>query len=99
MAARDVKERAVSGEIESDGAISPFMLEPQHGTSSEEEDDSETMESEADGTIRSRPGNATGETTLIASYASGGNPTYLLPRVRRDRLCRDCRLKNNNILM
>ena len=79
MAAIDVKERAVSGEIESDGAISPFMLEPQHGTSSEEEDDSETMESEADGTIRSRPGNATGETTLIASYANG-NPKYLLPR-------------------
>ena len=34
-------------EIESDGGMRPFMLEPQHGTSSEA-DDSETVESDAD---------------------------------------------------
>ena len=47
-------ESSLGLEIESDGTIRPLMLEPQHGTSSEEEDDSETVESDADGTIRSR---------------------------------------------
>lgn len=91
MAGRDVK----AGEIESDEAISPFMLAPQHGTSSDEEDDSETMESEADGTIRSRPGNATGETTLIASYDNGNRKYCCLEMdVRRvDLKCGDCTLK------
>lgn len=45
-------------EIDSDGAVHSFMLEPQHGTSTEEEDDSETMESDPDRTIRSRLGNS-----------------------------------------
>lgn len=50
-------------EIDSDGAIRPFMFEPQHGTSSqeeaEEEDSSnqqEAVESDSDGVVRSRPG-------------------------------------------
>ena len=48
---------------DSDGAIRPFMFEPQHGTSSEEEaeeEDSsnqqETVESDSDGAVRSRLG-------------------------------------------
>jgi len=39
MTGADVKERAVSGTRNE--AIHSFMLEPQHGTSTEEEDDSE----------------------------------------------------------
>lgn len=45
-------------EIESDSVIRPFMFEPQHGTSSEDESDSnmaqdppKTVESDADETI------------------------------------------------
>ena len=51
-------------EIESDGVIRPFMFEPQHGTSSEDESDAnmaqdppEALEYTADETTRSRLGN------------------------------------------
>ena len=51
-------------EIESDGVIRPFMFEPQHGTSSEDESDSnmvqdppEAVEYTTDETTRSRLGN------------------------------------------
>ena len=39
--------------ISRDGAIPSFVLELQHEMSTKEEDDSETVESNADGTIRS----------------------------------------------
>ena len=39
--------------ISRDGPIPSFVLELQHGTSTKEEDDSETVEYNADGAIRS----------------------------------------------
>lgn len=52
-------EPSLELEIESDCTIRPFMLEPQHGTSTEESKkmNSDTMESDADRTARLRLGN------------------------------------------
>ena len=60
-------------EIDSGGAIHPSTLEPQHGTSSEEEDDSETMTSDADGTILSFLGNRDCRLDFRSSLVSGLN--------------------------
>jgi len=70
MAAKDSsdilsdKESSFESEFESDGVIRPFMSDPQHGTSSEDESGSnmpqdvpEAFEYTADETSRSRLGN------------------------------------------